>query len=173
MHTFLLVFGFSVANSALAAVSWTATPFNPPSVPLAVRSPYLSAWLSQGEGAALNDVWPTFWTGTVSSNLCTRGVFPNERQIVGWAGYIRVDNIVYNFLGAPSVPNTSAQKAVQQSLKVSPCNYFCVTTPYLQPHSSVYFDTEYFCDESRSGRLDCHISEPSGGKALFLLLLGR
>ena len=37
---------------ANAAVSWTATPLNPPSYPLAVRSPYLSAWLPQGAGAS-------------------------------------------------------------------------------------------------------------------------
>lgn len=48
-----------------AAVTWSATPLNPPSVPLAVRSPYLSAWLPQGSGQPLNGVWPTFWTGTV------------------------------------------------------------------------------------------------------------
>ncbi|KLO07574.1 DUF1793-domain-containing protein [Schizopora paradoxa] len=100
-YLFLLASVLSIAGSALGAVSWTATPFNPPSVPLAVRSPYLSAWLAQGGGAALNDVWPSFWTGTT----------------LGWAGYVRVDNVVYNFLGTPSVPNTSAQKAVQQSLK--------------------------------------------------------
>lgn len=51
----------------LGAVTWTATPFNPASVPLAVRSPYLSAWLPQGAGTALNDAWPTFWTGSVSN----------------------------------------------------------------------------------------------------------
>lgn len=47
------------------ALNWTAEPFNPPAIPLAVRTPYLSAWLPQGEGAALNDRWPTFWTGSV------------------------------------------------------------------------------------------------------------
>lgn len=51
------------------AVSWTATPFNPHSVPLAVRTPYVSTWLPQGTGAALNAVWPTFWTGHVT-RLC-------------------------------------------------------------------------------------------------------
>ena len=50
----------------LGQVSWDATPFNPASVPLAVRSPFLSAWLAQGSGTALNDAWPTFWTGSVS-----------------------------------------------------------------------------------------------------------
>jgi hypothetical protein len=51
---------------AASAVSWDATPFNPASVPLAVRSPYLSAWLPQGAGTALNGAWPQFWTGSVS-----------------------------------------------------------------------------------------------------------
>lgn len=51
---------------AAAAVTWTATPFNPASIPLAVRSPYLSAWLNQGSGTALNADWPRFWTGSVS-----------------------------------------------------------------------------------------------------------
>lgn len=37
----------------VGAVSWTATPFNPASFPLAVRTPYLSAWLPQGAGKTL------------------------------------------------------------------------------------------------------------------------
>ncbi|KAK0453442.1 hypothetical protein EV421DRAFT_1700907 [Armillaria borealis] len=79
------------------ALDWTATPFNPPSVPLAVRTPYLSAWLPQGSGAALNDVWPTFWTGS----------------ILGWAGFVKVDGIAYSFLGSANVPGASFQKATQ------------------------------------------------------------
>ncbi|TFK55924.1 DUF1793-domain-containing protein [Heliocybe sulcata] len=83
-----------------AAVSWAATPFNPAAVPLAVRTPYLSAWLPQGSGTALNDAWPAFWTGST----------------LGWAGYIKVDNTVYTFLGDPVVSGTSPSKAVQKSL---------------------------------------------------------
>ncbi|CAA7259876.1 unnamed protein product [Cyclocybe aegerita] len=88
----------AVAN---AAVTWTATPFSPPAFPLAVRSPYLSAWLPQGSGAALNDVWPTFWTG----------------QILGWAGFVKVDGSAFSFLGAPNVPGAAFNKAVQKSSK--------------------------------------------------------
>lgn len=88
-----------ILSTVQAAVTWTATPFNPASVPLAVRSPYLSAWLPQGSGTPLNGAWPTFWNG----------------QIVGWAGYIKVDGVAYNFLGAPNV--AGAQKAVQKSLQ--------------------------------------------------------
>lgn len=51
------------------AVSWTATPFNPASVPLAVRTPYLHAWLPQGAGNALNDAWPQFWAGQVRASF--------------------------------------------------------------------------------------------------------
>jgi len=52
-------------STVYGQVSWTVSPFNPPSIPLAVRTPYLSAWLPQGSGAALNSAWPTFWTGSV------------------------------------------------------------------------------------------------------------
>ncbi|KAI0353583.1 DUF1793-domain-containing protein [Trametes cingulata] len=86
-----------------AAPSWTATPFNPPSVPLAVRSPYLSAWLNQGAGTALNGAWPMFWTGS----------------IVGWAGFAKVDGVAYNWLGDPAVPHANFTKATQKSLEIT------------------------------------------------------
>ncbi|KAI0774160.1 DUF1793-domain-containing protein [Fomes fomentarius] len=82
----------------LGAVTWSATPFNPHSVPLAVRTPYVSAWLAQGSGTALNDAWPTFWTGS----------------ILGWAGYVNVDGTTYTWLGIPNV--AGASKATQKSL---------------------------------------------------------
>ena len=63
----LLATGVSLLlGPVLGAVTWNATPFNPASVPLAVRTPYLSVWLPQGAGTALNDQWAAFWNGDVS-----------------------------------------------------------------------------------------------------------
>lgn len=64
MHLLVLVAAL-LFPAASFAFNWTATPFNPPSYPLAVRSPYLSAWLPQGVGMALNGGWPQFWNGDV------------------------------------------------------------------------------------------------------------
>ncbi|KAG8714064.1 hypothetical protein FRC08_012425 [Ceratobasidium sp. 394] len=94
---------FGVSNAAVAprqSTTWTSTPFNPPAIPLALRSPYLSAWLQGGSGGGkLNGQWPTFWTGS----------------ILGWAGYIRVDGKAYTFLGAPNVAGSTlaTQKSMQ------------------------------------------------------------
>ncbi|KAF4619311.1 hypothetical protein D9613_005332 [Agrocybe pediades] len=102
MRNFLqAVVSLSLLICVNAAVSWIATPFNPPAFPLAVRSPYLSAWLPQGSGAALNAQWPTFWTG----------------QIVGWAGFVKVDGKAFSFLGTPNVPGATFAQAVQKSSK--------------------------------------------------------
>ena len=65
MRLFAISLILFYAATAFGAVTWNADPFNPAAIPLAVRSPYLSAWLPQGEGTALNDAWPTFWTGSV------------------------------------------------------------------------------------------------------------
>ncbi|VDB85451.1 unnamed protein product [Peniophora sp. CBMAI 1063] len=84
---------------SVTAASWSASPFVPHAVPLAVRSPYLSAWLPQGEGTALNEAWPQFWTGTT----------------LGWAGYVRVDGVSHTLLGTPGGV-TGATNAVQKSM---------------------------------------------------------
>ncbi|KAF8595372.1 DUF1793-domain-containing protein [Ceratobasidium sp. AG-I] len=97
------VFGASnaaVVSRQTTTPDWQSTPFNPPAIPLAVRSPYLSAWLQGGDsGGRLNGQWPTFWTGS----------------ILGWAGYVRVDGKVYTFLGAPNVAGATlaTQKKMQ------------------------------------------------------------
>lgn len=69
---FIFIF-LHLTEIALARTPWKATPFNPPSVPLAVRSPYLSCWLNQkggGQQLTENNEWPTFWTGTVRTRGC-------------------------------------------------------------------------------------------------------
>jgi len=99
-NTFFFVALLFFFHAARGAVPWTATPFNPPSVPLAIRSPYLSAWLSQGAGTALSAAWPTFWNG----------------ETLGWAGFVNVDGTSYNFLGNPGVPGADFKAATQKSL---------------------------------------------------------
>ncbi|TFY68763.1 hypothetical protein EVG20_g3433 [Dentipellis fragilis] len=60
----------------------------PASVPLAVRSPYLSSWEAMTNGSHPPNNWPTTWQD------------PSSAQILGWQGYIRVDGTTYSFLGA-------------------------------------------------------------------------
>lgn len=69
-------------------------PARPPAAPLAVKSPYLSAWLNIGNyGGYLPGQWPSFWHG----------------QTLGWAGLIRVDGKTYTWLGAPTDIPTAKQ----------------------------------------------------------------
>ena len=60
----------------------TITPVRPPAVPLIVRNPYVSVWMT---GDATPGHWPTFWTGAVKAIT----------------GYVRVDGAPYVFIGAP------------------------------------------------------------------------
>ncbi|KAJ4485238.1 hypothetical protein J3R30DRAFT_3282917 [Lentinula aciculospora] len=55
----------------------------PAAIPLAVRSPYLQAYLGHNSGAAVPNSWPVFWTN----------------HIVGWSGLMRVDGALYEWLG--------------------------------------------------------------------------
>ncbi|KAF8217987.1 DUF1793-domain-containing protein [Mycena galopus ATCC 62051] len=81
-----------------AVSAWTSTPFSPHSIPLAVRSPYSSAWLPQGTGTALNGAWPQFWNGNT----------------LGWAGYVKVDGVAYTYLGVPSIAATVATQTAME-----------------------------------------------------------
>ncbi|KAF1944756.1 hypothetical protein EJ02DRAFT_509941 [Clathrospora elynae] len=66
------------------------SPLRPPSVPLAVRSPYTSTWNTTSNGSTLNSRNFTFWTGSA----------------LGWAGVIRVDGTSSEYTGdSPSVSN--------------------------------------------------------------------
>lgn len=64
MH--FLSFCLSVASLvSYAGAASTFSPARPPALPLAVKSPYLSTWLSAGtdggNGGYLAGQWPTFW----------------------------------------------------------------------------------------------------------------
>ncbi|CDO71295.1 hypothetical protein BN946_scf184908.g52 [Trametes cinnabarina] len=51
-----------------------------------------------------------------------------EWQILGWAGYAKVDGVVYNWLGDPAVPGTTFTKATQKSLKFTSTQSIFVLT---------------------------------------------
>ncbi|KAJ7772994.1 DUF1793-domain-containing protein [Mycena maculata] len=99
-------------------VGWTATPFLLPSYPLAVRTPYLSAWLPQGSGNALSDVWPQYWTG----------------RVLGWAGFVNVDGATYSYLGNPADQHQSPpQFTSTQSTFVMTTGPVELTVNFLSP----------------------------------------
>ncbi|MFF3910276.1 glutaminase domain-containing protein [Streptomyces sp. NPDC001848] len=75
-------------------------PIRPPAVPLAVRSPYLSAWLPAD---TLAGSWPCFWTGRTTA----------------MTGIARIDGVPFLFLGAPGIPDVVLRGMVQRSLTVT------------------------------------------------------
>lgn len=99
---YILVLAFAILNCGLArqhAVSRhlqdvdpnnnllpSYSPSKPPAVPLAVRSPYLSAWSRTAGGSTLNSADAIFWEGSP----------------IGWEGIVTVDGISYEYLGSGS-----------------------------------------------------------------------
>ncbi|EMC99870.1 hypothetical protein BAUCODRAFT_63305 [Baudoinia panamericana UAMH 10762] len=83
----LISFVALLVGSAVAQSSFS--PARPPSLPLAVRSPYLSTWQEAGSdggnGGYLAGQWATFWAGAIT----------------GWTGMVRVDNTTYTWMGNP------------------------------------------------------------------------
>lgn len=89
LSVFLLVF-ISFVFAQNGPKTWTASPFNAPSFPLAVKTPYVNAWDPQGNGpAAVSTNWArvgsTFFTVSHSIHDAGKGVslFLNLSQ---WAG---------------------------------------------------------------------------------------
>ena len=76
-------------------------PLRPPAIPLAVRSPYLSTWVSTHNKETLNGQWPIFWTGAE----------------VGWSGLLQVDNTTYEWLGYPSSALGNIEPVITQSVE--------------------------------------------------------
>lgn len=59
----LLLFFFSCISGVLSQTpGQILEPFNPPSLPLIVKSPYLNSWLYQGsQSGQVNELWPHIW----------------------------------------------------------------------------------------------------------------
>lgn len=70
-------------------------PALPPSYPLAVRNPYLSAWMPSDRVQTLPFAEPQFWTG----------------QDLGWSIMVRVDRQTYSLMGVKE-PGEGVQPAV-------------------------------------------------------------
>jgi hypothetical protein len=79
----------------------TFHPLRPPAIPLTVRSPYLSTWMSTHNKQTLNGQWPIFWTGAE----------------VGWSGLIQVDNTTYEWMGYPSSSLANIESVVTESVE--------------------------------------------------------
>ncbi|EIW62884.1 DUF1793-domain-containing protein [Trametes versicolor FP-101664 SS1] len=98
--------------------------FFPGSIPLANRSPYLSAWHPSKNGSGeVSSSWPTFW---------------DQKNILGWSGKIRVDGSTYNWMGGDVGPPNSGNVTNVQitptrsifTMQAGPMN---VTVTYLSP----------------------------------------
>ncbi|KZT10711.1 uncharacterized protein LAESUDRAFT_643898 [Laetiporus sulphureus 93-53] len=87
----VLFLGISTKGVSSAQTFW------PAAVPLAVRSPYFSAWQATTNGTNVTNEWPTFW----------------DNNILGWAGHIRIDNETYRWLGAYDGPLATNLTSVQ------------------------------------------------------------
>ena len=60
-------------NAQNGPTNRTVTPFNPPSMPLAVKSPYVNAWAPLGNGpSSLSSAWPRLWTREISDDVSRR-----------------------------------------------------------------------------------------------------
>ncbi|HWC78915.1 MAG TPA: DUF5127 domain-containing protein [Pseudonocardiaceae bacterium] len=72
------------------------TPIRPPATPLAVRSPYLNAWLTADN---LAGTWSSFWTGHVTA----------------MTGIARIDGTPYVLMGTPSLDSAPALLGLTQT----------------------------------------------------------
>ena len=67
---FSLSVSLEFADAQNGPTNWTVTPFNPPSMPLAVKSPYVNAWAPLGNvPAPLNVAWPRIWTREIPTDV--------------------------------------------------------------------------------------------------------
>jgi hypothetical protein len=88
------------ATAAAATVTLGGADVRPPSIPLAVRSPYLSTWLPATE---LTSATPQFWNGA------TRG----------FVGLVRIDSDLFAWAGQPTVNGNAVTPLTPVSTEVT------------------------------------------------------
>jgi hypothetical protein len=96
------------------------SPARAPAIPLAVRSPYTSAWQSTAGNSTLNSASVEFWTG----------------GDLGWEGIVTVDGISYEYLGVasqvlPAVPTFKAATPLNVAYDSQFSNYTFQAGPVL------------------------------------------
>ncbi|KAF8273701.1 hypothetical protein EI94DRAFT_1715629 [Lactarius quietus] len=82
----LLIIYFQVILTSLSQYGTAQQILFPAAIPLAVRSPYLNCWDQTTNGMILGNTWST------NPNS-------NQSQILGWAVFVRIDELTYSFLG--------------------------------------------------------------------------
>ncbi|KAJ5761209.1 hypothetical protein N7520_008365 [Penicillium odoratum] len=105
--TIALVGSFLVSQSNAI----TYSPLKPPSYPLAVRSPYLSAWIPGNEVDSLPSNNAQFWAGNT----------------LVWSVIARVDNTTYNLFGVASPNDGTTSATVTAATYTSTHSTFTVT----------------------------------------------
>ncbi|KAL5536140.1 hypothetical protein ACEPAF_4245 [Sanghuangporus sanghuang] len=95
--------------------NWTATPFNAPALPLAVRSPYLSVWLEQGNNpASLVNSFPDAWDTT---------------DAFGWYSSVVVDDTPYKLLAETNVPEIALANQTAVEFSATRTSFIFTTGP--------------------------------------------
>ena len=86
-----LVLLFSCITSVSSQVpGWVPEPFNPPSLPLAVKSPYVNCWLPQGsESFRINNSWARNWDNLASDSSVSREI------IIEWLNHNTIKKFFY------------------------------------------------------------------------------
>ncbi|CZR64017.1 related to glutaminase [Phialocephala subalpina] len=96
---------FTLSSNVNAA---TYKPVLPPSYPLAVRNPYLSAWMPGNQVANLPTATPQFWAG----------------QNLSWSVLARVGGTTYKLFGAPASLTGSLEATLTTAEYTSTHSYF-------------------------------------------------
>lgn len=110
----------------------THQPAQPPSYPLAVRNPYLSAWMPSDQVQTLPYAEPQFWAG----------------QSLTWSVMARVDGQAYSLMSVKNPGDTNIRPAVVRSAE-----YTATHSVFTLSAGKVVFTLDFFSPVSPSDYL--------------------